>query len=177
VERKLGREQVHIIVGGHGIRVSSPERMTLRILHTLLGGQGGRLFVELREKKSLAYTVAPMSFEGIEPGYIGTYIACAPDKREQAIAGIRAVYEKLAKTPPSESEMKRAKEFFLGRRAMDLQGDSALAGFYGVQTLYDLPILTEKEVRKRVMDVKAKDIQAFIEKYYLNQPMVTAAVG
>lgn len=177
VERALGREQIHIMVGGLGLRIHDDDRFALRILHTLLGGQGGRLFVELREKKSLAYTVAPTSFEGIEPGYLATYIACAPQKREEALKGIRVVYEKLGAKAPGDAEMKRAKEFFLGRRAMDLQGDNALASFYGAQTLYGIPLQTEAAIRKRVMSVTAKDIQALVKKYILEPKQVTSVVG
>jgi hypothetical protein len=39
----------------------------------------------------MAYSVSPISMEGIEPGYIGTYIACSPTKRKEAVLGIREV--------------------------------------------------------------------------------------
>lgn len=177
VERSLAREQLHIIVGGLGARLDSPDRHALRVLQTILGGQSGRLFIELREKKSLAYTVAPLSFEGIERGYVGTYIACSPQKREEAITGIAAVLEKLAAKGPSQDEMKRAKEFFMGRRAMDLQGDASLASYYGLEHLYGLPFLTEAEVRRKIDAVTTRDVQRVCKKYFLESHMVTCAVG
>src|SRR5205807_4779712 len=127
VEKSLGREQTHILIGTLGTKIFSEDRHALRLLQTLLGGQSGRLFIELREKKSLAYTVSPVSFEGLERGYVGTYIACAPAKRDEAIQGMRLVLEQLAEKGPTAAEVNRAKEFYLGRRAMDLQSDSSLA--------------------------------------------------
>ena len=150
MERALGREQTHILVGTLGTTITSEDRHALRLLQTLLGGQSGRLFIELREKKSLAYTVAPMSFEGVERGYVGTYIACAPQKRQEAVDGIRKVLEQLAAKGPTASEMSRAKEFFLGRRAMDLQSDSAIASHFGLETLYGVP--TKSEERDHAAD-------------------------
>lgn len=177
VEKPLGREQTHILVGGLGSTLTSDDRFAIRLMQTLLGGQSGRLFIELREKKSLAYTVSPVSFEGMERGYIGTYIACAPAKRDEAISGIRSVLEKLAEKGPTAAEMTRAKEFFLGRRAMDLQGDSSLAAHFGLETLYGVPILEDEALVKRIRSVTAKDISETCRKYLIEPHMVTSVVG
>jgi zinc protease len=146
-------------------------------LQTLLGGQSGRLFIELREKKSLAYTVAPISFEGLERGYVGTYIACSPQKKEEAIAGIRTVLEKLAEKGPSAQEMERAKEFFLGRRSMDLQSDPSIAGHFGLETLYQVTHLTDEQMSKKIRAITAKQISQICRKYLVEPHMVISAVG
>ncbi|MBC7690390.1 MAG: insulinase family protein [Methylotenera sp.] len=177
VEKNLGREQVHILVGGLGIRLTDEERYGVRLMQTLLGGQSGRLFIELREKKSLAYTVAPVSFEGMEKGYIGTYIACSPQKKDDALAGIRQVLELLANKGPKESEMKRAQEYFLGRRAMDLQGDSSIAASYGLESIYDLPFQDDAEIIKKIESVRPKDIQEICRKFLVEPHLVTSVVG
>ncbi|MGE4107996.1 MAG: M16 family metallopeptidase [Bacteriovoracia bacterium] len=177
VERNLGREQIHIIVGGLGLRLTDEDRFALRLLQTLLGGQSGRLFIELREKKSLAYTVAPMSFEGMEKGYVGTYIACSPSKKQEAIDGIRTVLEKFAKQGPTAAEVARAKEFYLGRRAMDLQSDASLAAHFGLQKLYGIGPTPEAEIARRIQSVTGKQIQEVCRKYFVEPHMVTAVVG
>lgn len=177
VERQLGREQTHIMVGGLGTKITAEDRHAMRILQTLLGGQSGRLFIELREKKSLAYTVSPVSFEGIERGYCGTYIACAPQKRQEAIAGIKSVLEKLVAKPPTPKEMSRAKEFYLGRRAMDLQSDSALATHFGLETLYQIPYQSELQLIKKIQSISPKDIQSVCKKYLVDPYQVTCVVG
>lgn len=177
VEKTLGREQTHILVGGLGTTLRSEDRYALRLMQTILGGQSGRLFIELREKKSLAYSVSPVSFEGMERGYAGTYIACAPQKRKEAIDGIRAVLEKLATKGPTAAEMARAKEFFLGRRAMDMQSDSALAAHYGLETLYGIPLSEDDEVVRKVHALTARKVQDVCRKYLIEPHMVTSVVG
>jgi len=177
VEKNLGREQTHILVGGLGTRIFSEDRHAVRLLQTLLGGQSGRLFIELREKKSLAYTVAPVSFEGLERGYIGTYIACSPGKRQEAIDGIRKVLETLAAKGPTPAEMNRAKEFFLGRRAMDMQSDSAIAAHYGLETLYGVPHMSEKQLVKKIESISANEIRKVCKQYLVDPHMVTSVVG
>ncbi|MBL7715672.1 MAG: insulinase family protein [Bdellovibrionales bacterium] len=177
VERKLSREQVHLIVGGQGIQMKDPARHALRVAETVLGGQSGRMFIELREKKSLAYTVSPLNFEGIEPGYVGTYIASQPGKKDEAVQGIRQVLETLAKKGPTPAEMKRAKEYFLGRRAMDLQSDSSVAAQIGLEALYGVQHRTEEDVIRDVESVTSKQVQEVTRKYFVEPPMVTASVG
>lgn len=177
VERNLSREQTHILVGGLGTKIYAEDRHGLRLLQTLLGGQSGRLFIELREKKSLAYSVSPISFEGMERGYVGTYIACAPQKKQEAIDGIKTVLENLSKKGPTAAEMNRAKEFYLGRRAMDLQGDTTLAAHYGLETLYGIQHLSETELIKKIRSISAKDIQKLCHNYLVEPFMVTSIVG
>ncbi len=177
VDRSLGREQVHIITGGLGLRFEDNDRYAMRIMQNVLGGQSGRLFIELREKRSMAYSVSPISMEGIERGYIGTYIGCSPSKKDEAIGGIKKVLEDLANRGPTESEMRRAKEYYLGRRAMDLQGDSSLAGYYALETVYDLPIRTETDIIERINSVSAKQVREACRKYYVENNAVTAVVG
>lgn len=176
VEKSLGREQTHILVGGLGTRITAEDRHALRLLQNVLGGQSGRLFIELREKKSLAYTVAPVSFEGIEPGYAGTYIACAPQKKQEAIEGIRAVLEQLVRKGPTPQEMKRAQEYFLGRRAMDLQSDGALASHFGLETLYGIDSLTEQDLVRTIRGVSAQQIRDVCKKYLVDANQVTSIV-
>ncbi len=176
-EQALGREQCHILVGGLGIQMTNPARHTCRLLQTILGGQSGRLFLELREKKSLAYTVSPIHFEGIERGYQGIYIACAPQKKEEAILGIQKVLEKLAAKGPTASEMKRAQEFFLGRRAMDLQSDTALAAHYGFEILYQTPHETHEQLTQKIRAITAKEVQNICHQYWVKPHHVITSVG
>ncbi|MCM0605104.1 MAG: insulinase family protein [Xanthomonadaceae bacterium] len=177
IEKTMKREQSHIIVGGFGLSMHDEDRDAMKVLQTILGGQSGRLFIEIREKKSLCYTVAPMQLDGIETGYVGTYIGCSPEKKKKALEGIQLVYEALAKKGPTASELTRAKELYLGSRAMELQGDHSIAAFYGLERLYDFSMEETEGVRARIESVTAEQIRKIIEKYYLKPYMVTSIVG
>jgi predicted Zn-dependent peptidase len=108
---------------------------------------------------------------------VGTYIACSPEKKDEALGGIKRVLETLADRGPTRLEMKRAKEFYLGRRAMDLQGDSAIAGHLGMKALYGLEHLSEQVLTRKVNAVSAKELQAICRKYLVEPYMVTSVVG
>ncbi|RUM89030.1 MAG: insulinase family protein, partial [Thermodesulfatator sp.] len=74
------RQQEHIVLGFMGPGLTSPDRYPLEVLNAILSGQGGRLFTDLRDKKSLAYSVTSFTGFGIDYGSIASYIACAPEK-------------------------------------------------------------------------------------------------
>jgi zinc protease len=172
----MGREQAHVMVGGFGYRVTDSDRMIGRMLSNVLGGQSGRLFLELREKKSLAYTVSPTQTEGLERWSFGTYIGCANNKVNEAVEGIKSVLESLAKKGPSASEMKRAQEFYLGRRAMDLQGDAAVAASLGLDHLYGVPYQTDEALAKQVRAVRAEDVKRACQTMLCQSPQVTSLI-
>ncbi|MBI3556503.1 MAG: insulinase family protein [Deltaproteobacteria bacterium] len=175
VEVKKNREQSHIIVGFQGTRVTDRERYDLKMLLTVLGGQSGRLFTELRDKQGLCYTVAPISFEGIEPGYVGVYMGCDPGKRTQALVGIQKELERIASKPVSATELKRAKEFILGRHHMDMQLNSAIANSSAFSTLYGLGFDEHLKLGENLRRVSPLTLQKLASKIF-HTSSVTALV-
>ncbi len=123
---ELKKEQSHIIVGYRGLTLKDPKRYTLEIIQSILSGQGGRLFLELRDKNSLAYSVSPMHMEGLECGYFGGYIGCSPEKADKAVQMLKAEFQKLADTKISEEELMRAQRYLIGRHDIELQRKSTV---------------------------------------------------
>jgi zinc protease len=171
------REQTHIMVGAPGLSMHNEDRYALRLLQNILGGQSGRLFIELREKRSMAYSVSPMSMEGLNAGYVGTYIACSPQKTDEAVAGMRTVLEDLITKGPTANEMTRAKNYYLGQRSMDLQSTWALAAHFGLELLYRGQVVSEAEIRSRISKVSATQIQKLGKRLFLDQPKLTVIVA
>jgi zinc protease len=174
-EIKKNREQSHIIVGFPGTRIAENARYDLKILLTVLGGQSGRLFTELRDKRGLCYTVSPISFEGIEPGYVGVYMGCDPGKRSSALEGIRYELNRVASKPISASELKRAKEFVLGRHHMDMQLNAAVANQAAFNVLYGLGFEEHLKLGENLRAVTTSSVQKLASKLF-TAPEVTALV-
>ncbi|MBW2447655.1 MAG: insulinase family protein, partial [Deltaproteobacteria bacterium] len=63
------RAQAHLVIGFRGLSVRDEDRFDLDVISQLLAGQGGRLFLDLRDRRSLAYAVNAVNVEGIAPGY------------------------------------------------------------------------------------------------------------
>ena len=138
VFRFMPRQQAHMVVGFPGTTVDDPDRYALEVLSTVLSGQGGRLFVELRDKQGLAYRISAFSLEGIDPGYFAVYLACSPENLEAAMAAIREELRKIVTEPVGAAELERAKKYLVGTHEISLQRRSALASTLAFYEAYGI---------------------------------------
>jgi len=159
--------QTHIMAGFLGPTIHDSERFALRLLNSCLAGQGGRLFLELRDKQSLAYTVAPISSDSPEPGLFAFYIGCSPEKWSTALTGIRIEMDKILKKPISPKELARAKEYWLGRFELDMQRYSGQAMLYGLDELYGMGYRHHFDIPGYIKNITAAEIQKTAQKYLL----------
>ncbi len=171
--QELKKEQSHIIVGYPGLTLSSPERFTLEIMQSILSGQGGRLFVELRDKNSLAYTVSPMRMEGLECGYFGGYIGCSPEKADKAIMMLRQEFKKLVDVKVSAEELARAQRYIIGRHDIDLQRKGTVGSALLFDDIYGLDYRESLDVTERYYEVTPEAILALAQKIFGGHSVVS----
>ncbi|MBV2167402.1 MAG: insulinase family protein [Bdellovibrio sp.] len=173
---ELKKEQSHIIVGYRGLTLKDPERFTLEIIQSILSGQGGRLFLELRDKNSLAYSVSPMHMEGIECGYFGGYIGCSPEKSEKAVQMLKAEFQKLAETKISSEELTRAQRYLIGRHDIELQRKSTVGNAILFDDIYGLNYRESLDVAEKYFAVTPEEVQRLAQRIFA-QPTVISLVG
>jgi zinc protease len=134
-------------VFGHvGVRPASPDYFPAIVLNHIIGGGTltSRLFVELREKRGLVYsvrtTLEPLANESLLIGRFAT----ENDKVPTAIELVRREWRQLASGDVSESDIDAAKAFLKGNLPLSLDGTAAMAGrLLAVQRLgLDLDHLT-----------------------------------
>jgi zinc protease len=137
-KRQLQKAQTHLVLGFPGARVTDDWRRPLEVLQTVLSGQSGRLFLELRDKRSLAYSVSALVMEGVDPGYFALYMATSPEKVGAALEGMRAELARVREQLVSDAELSWAKEHLLGTHDIGLQRNGARAGVLALDTCYGL---------------------------------------
>jgi zinc protease len=152
------RAQAHLVMGFRGVSVSDPDRGALDVISQILAGQSGRLFLELRDKKSLAYTVSAMSVEGLAPGFFAVYIATAPEKVEEARSGMLEELAKLVGEAPGEEELRHAKRNLTGNHAIGQQRNSGHAGHMALDGLYGLGPGANQEYAASIDTVTQDDV-------------------
>lgn len=173
---ELKKEQSHIILGYRGLTLKDPERFTLEVIQSVLSGQGGRLFLELRDKNSLAYSVSPMHMEGLECGYFGGYIGCSPEKATKAIQMLKAEFQKLIDKKISMEELTRAQRYLIGRHDIELQRKSTIGNAILFDEIYGLDYRESLDVADKYFSVTVADVQRLAEKIF-SQPSVISLVG
>lgn len=170
------KEQSHVIMGVRGLTIGSKDRYTLEVIQSILSGQGGRLFLELRDKNSLAYSVSPMRMEGLEAGYFGAYIGCSPEKVKKSISMLKEEFRKLIDTKVPEPELLRAQRYIVGRHDIDLQRKSSISNSILFDRIYGLDPQEGLDVADKYFAVKAADLQVLAEKLF-TQDFVISVVG
>jgi zinc protease len=173
---ELKREQTHIMLAHRGLTLSDPNRYALRVANAILSGMGGRLFVELREKASLAYSVSPIQLEGTDTGYFGAYIGCSPEKGEKAIAMMREELGKLASKAPSAEELEKAKRSIIGRHDIDLQRNSSIADAIMLNEAYGIGAEEIFNYANIIQKVTASEVAKVLTDI-LKTPEIMVAVG
>ena len=99
-------------------------------------GQSGRLFNELRDKQSLAYSLSAFSLFGLETGSFGIYIGTSPDKRDGVIKGLWKELYMIQEEKVTEEELTKAKNVLISQYEMGLQTHGAQAMEMGLNETY-----------------------------------------
>ena len=158
VRSKRQREQAHFVMGFPGLSMRDSRRWAMDILCSVMSGQGGRLFLQLRDKQSLCYSVSAFSQEGLAPGYFGVYMGTAQAKLEEAEAGIRSELNKLIEDGITSEELHRAQRYLSGSHEVSLQRSSSRCSAMALSEAYGLGYDSYSKFTDRIMAVTTKDV-------------------
>jgi zinc protease len=176
VYRYLDRAQAHLVIGFPGATVDAADRFALEVLISILGGQGGRLFAELRERQALAYRVSGHSVEGVDPGFVAIYLSCAPDKLAAAVAGVRAELARLRAEGVTDDELQRAQSRLIGSHRIAMQRRAAIANAMAYHEAYGLGWQTWTGYDAAIRAVTPAAVAAAAAAYLRDDRAITATV-
>ena len=157
--------QSQILMGFVAPGLGQAERWPLEVADAVMGGMGGRLFSDLRDKQSLAYAVQPFYSPSLGGGVFGIYMGVGPGKEKAALAGMGGHLAALRDKAPSSKEMARAKAYFLGRFAIGLQSYGAQAMALAGGELNGLGWLHYTTIPAKIKAVKPEQVRAAVDKY------------
>ncbi len=170
------KEQAHIVIGFLGTTLYDKDRYVLELLSVILGGQSGRFFVDLRDKKSLAYTVSAFNVEGMERGYFAIYLSCAHHKVKISEEAIFEEISKLRSGGVLEEELEKAKNYLIGIHAIEMQEYSLRAHLYSLDELYGLGYDFHNKYADLIRSVTISDVKNIINKYFTPENAVVAVI-
>jgi zinc protease len=177
LEISRDKEQVHLVIGFLGTTLKSSDRFSLELLDTILSGQSGRLFTELRDKQSLAYSLSSFSLFGLDTGSFGIYIGTSPEKKEQAIKGVWQELNNVRNNLVNEEEINRAKNILISQYELAMQTHSAQALEMGLNETYEMGQDFGSRYIEAINKVSTEDILHVARKYILTDRYVMVAVG
>jgi predicted Zn-dependent peptidase len=170
-------EQVNFLRGYPGIARGDDRRYPMAVLHTILGGgMSSRLFQEVRERRSLAYSVAAFRSSYSDAGIFGVHAGCAPEKLDQTREVIDAVLHEVVTAGISSAEVEAAKNQVKGQMVLDLEDPGMRLMRLGTRALFDEKITGLNEGLAKVDAVSAHDVFAMAQDL-LTAPAIDVAVG
>jgi len=170
------KQQSHIVCGFPGLTLKDPTRYTLQVMQAILAGQGGRLFIELRDKASLAYSVSPMRMEGLEGGYFGAYIGCSPEKSKTALKMMFEEFDKLINHQVPAEELARAQRYLVGKHDIELQKNSNITSAILFDYIYGIDFMETYHFADRIRAVTSEQIMVLAREIF-SRPSVISLVG
>lgn len=176
VIRNMDRQQAHVLLGFLGASVRDKDRFALEVLAAVLSGQGGRLFMHIRDRLGLVYRINAFSMEGLDPGYFGVYAATSPDQVDTLVAQIRASLGQLRSKPVGSGELQRAKRYLVGHHDLSLQQRATLGSVLAFNELYGLGYDAHLAYARSIRAVTAGDLQRVARKTLASRREVLATV-
>lgn len=166
-------QQSIVMLGYLGTKVNLQDYPVLKLISTYLGnGLSSRLFVELREKRGLAYDISAFFPTRLAVAPFITYMGTAPSNTEIAIAGLSHEVERLTQITLSDSELQGAKNKLLGQYALGKQTNGEIAQTYGWYETLGLGVEFDRSFQAAIAAISPEQIKE-VALRYLTQPYIS----
>ncbi|BAZ16157.1 peptidase M16 domain-containing protein [Calothrix sp. NIES-4071] len=166
-------QQSILMLGYLAPSVHSSDYAALKLLSTYLGnGLSSRLFVELREKRGLAYEVSALYPTRLSNAAFVVYMGTAPENTKIALTELQNEVALLRTVQLEETSLQAAKNKILGQYALGKQTNAQLAQLYGWYETLGLGIEFDSEFQDLITAVTSKSAQS-AACTYLREPYIS----
>jgi predicted Zn-dependent peptidase len=176
--RSKRTEQAQLLLGYPAYSAFHPDRYALDILNTILGeGMSSRLFLEIRENRSLAYDVHSSAAHYLDTGVLVVGAAVDPSKTTECIKAVRGELDRLRYDLIPENELVKAKEYIKGRLLLRMEDSRAVSAWLGGQELLRGQIASVDEVVEAIDALTTDDLQRVAQDVIHDERAALAIVG
>ena len=170
-------EQAHLSVALPGVSLTHPQRYALDLLSVALGeGMSSRLFVEVREKRGLAYDVHSDVSHFSDTGAFVVSAGVDPKRVYDAVQTILEQVGALREGVP-EDELEKAKRLSAGRLMLRMEDTRAVASWMGQSEMLLGRIADVDDVIERVNAVTTDDVRCLANDVLVTERLNIAVVG
>jgi predicted Zn-dependent peptidase len=170
-------EQAHLCLAVPAYGSEHPDRFALDVLNVVLGeGMSSRLFLEIRERRALAYDVGSYVNRYLDSG---SAVVTASVEPKRAAETVRVVAAELlrAREPLPAEEVAKGREYLKGRLQLRMEDTGSVASWLGRQELLRGRILTVDEVLALLDRVSVDDLQRVADDLFRAERFNLAVVG
>jgi predicted Zn-dependent peptidase len=165
--------QAQVLVGYLAPSLAGGDYAAVKVLTTLLGGgMSGRLFVQLRDKQGLAYSLGAIYPSRADTSFLVIHMGTAAENLARAEEGLRREVARVREERVTPEELQRARAYLLGNLAMDRRTNSRQAWYLAFFELAGVGHEFLDRYANAVEAVTIEDIQR-VAGLYLTSPTVT----
>jgi predicted Zn-dependent peptidase len=123
-------DQANVAIGVPSYPLGHPDRYALQLVGTVLGtGMSSRLFLEVRERRGLAYYVYALNNSFTDAGTLYAQAGVDLKRAEEAVEVIGNEFKKLAEEPVPAAELEKARALAKGRFVLQTESPNGLILF------------------------------------------------
>lgn len=163
-------DQANLVLGVEGFSRKDKKRYAARVLAVILGeGMSSRLFMQVREKRGLAYSVSASHSSYLDTGSFTIYAGLKLEKVEEGLEVIIAELERTVAEKVTDNELKKAKEMIRGRIALRSESTNFLAEYFGTTFALDRQVETFEEIITQTDLITVEDVQNVSQELFQKQ--------
>jgi predicted Zn-dependent peptidase len=153
-------DQAHVILGVRSYPMQHPDRYVLQLLTTVLGGgMSSRLFLEVRERRGLAYYVFGHNNAYTDAGSLYAQAGVDINRIDEAVTTIANELRRIAEEPVPADELEKARSSTKGRFVLQLESPQGTTMFGLRREVLEGRAVEPQEVIDAVDAVTAEDVQ------------------
>lgn len=171
-------DQTHFLLGVRTFDFFHKDRYALSVLSGILGGgMSSRLFLAVRERRGLAYSVHTGVDAYHDAGYLATQCGVQHNNLTKTIRVILDEYHRLCEELVSDRELLKVKEHIKGSLGMHLESSDEILGYLVDQEILKGEIVLPEERCAHIDAVSAEDIRKVARNIFRPEHLNLSIIG
>lgn len=171
-------DQAHFCLGVPGYSIFHKDRWVFGALSGVLGsGMSSRLWLEIREKRGLAYYVRTSHDVYTDSGYLINRAGVKLEKTDEAIKIIVDQMQRLVTEKVNSKELNKVKEMWKGNIILGMEDSQDVAERCALQLVLENNIRTLKQTLKFIDKVTVEDVQRVAKDLFRPEKLNLVIVG
>lgn len=171
-------EQTWVCLGARGYSAQSKDKYPMELLRVILGGgMSSRMFIEVREKRGLAYAVRSQCDIQSDVGSLLTWAGLNSQKIKEAIKVILNEYQRIASEKVPEEELRKAKDFIRGRKELGMEDSMSVATEAATKFVFGGEVADPRKELQKYEAVTIEDLQRIAQDIFRNEKLNLVMIG
>jgi predicted Zn-dependent peptidase len=171
-------DQANICLGVPSYPLDHPDRYALQLLGTVLGsGMSSRLFLEVRERRGLAYYVYGLNNSFTDAGTLVSQAGVDLKRADEAVGVIAHEFKRLAEEPVPDAEFEKARALAKGRFVLQTESPNGLLLFGLRREVVEGEAIEPDELLANLDSVTVDDVYRVAQDVLGTQGLRLAVIG